>query len=85
MLLGLGTEFEDHGQGRNARAASFGALGAEPDRSKGRFNGIGGAEVGPMLRRKVVKSEQPFFVLFQALGRFWILGLVTGNELIVGG
>jgi hypothetical protein len=38
----------------------------------------------PVLGRKVVKGEQPFFVLFQALGRFWIFGLVTGNELIVG-
>ncbi len=37
-----------------------------------------------MLRRKVVKSEQPFFVLFQALGGFWVLGLVSGDELIVG-
>jgi len=37
-----------------------------------------------MLRRKVVKSEQPFFVLFQALGGFGIFGLVTGDKLIVG-
>jgi hypothetical protein len=71
MLLGLGTEFEDHGPGRNARAASFGALGAEPDRSKGRFNGIGSAQMRPVLCREVIKGEQPFLVFSQALGRFW--------------
>jgi hypothetical protein len=73
MLLGLGTEFEDHGQGCDARAASFGSLGAESDRGKGRFNGIGSAQMRPVLGRKVVKGEQPFFVLFQALGRFLII------------
>jgi hypothetical protein len=37
--------------------------------------------MGPVLGREVVKGEQPFFVFLQALGRFWILGLVTGDEL----
>jgi hypothetical protein len=37
-----------------------------------------------MLSRKVVKGEQPFFVFFQAVGCFWVLGLVTGDELIIG-
>jgi hypothetical protein len=32
-------------------------------------------------RQEVVKGEQPFFVFLQALGRFWILRLVTGDGL----
>src|ERR1700758_2361739 len=39
--------------------------------------------MGPVLGREVVKGEQPFFVFLQALGRFWILRLVTGDELVV--
>jgi hypothetical protein len=31
-----------------------------------------------MLSREVIKGEQPFFVFFQAVGCFWVLGLVTG-------
>ena len=60
MLLGLGSEFEDHGQGCDARAASFGSLGTEPDHSKGRFNGIGGAQMRPVLCREVIKGELAF-------------------------
>jgi len=40
--------------------------------------------VGPVLGREVIKGEQPFFVLLQARDRFWELGLVTGDELIIG-
>ena len=40
--------------------------------------------MGPVLGREVIKGEQPFFVLLQARGRFWELGLVTGDELIIG-
>jgi len=29
-------------------------------------------------------GEQPLLVSFQAVVRFWILGLVTGNKLIKG-
>src|SRR5260370_38938394 len=82
MLLGLGAEFEDHCQRCDTRGASFGSLGAEPDRSKGRFDRIGGAQMRPVPGREVVKSKEPIFVFLQPLGRFWILGLIAGNELI---
>ena len=36
-----------------------------------------------MLGREVIKGEELFFVFFQALSRFWILGLVAGNERII--
>ena len=58
-------------------------MSAKPYGSKGRFDRIGGAQVRPVLGRKVVKSEQPFLVFFQALGRFWILRSVTLDELLV--
>src|SRR5271157_2401447 len=51
--------------------------------AKVEFDG-GGARMGPVLGWEVIKSEQPFFVFFQALGGFWVLGLVTGDELIIG-
>src|SRR6266404_1138117 len=38
----------------------------------------------PVLSREVIKGEQPFFVFFQTVGRSWVLGLVTGDELIIG-
>src|SRR5260221_5416867 len=39
--------------------------------------------MGPVLSREVIKGEQPLFVFFQAVGCFWVLGLVTGDELII--
>src|SRR5258706_138890 len=38
----------------------------------------------PVLSWEVIKGEQPFFVFFQTVGRSWVLGLVTGDELIIG-
>jgi hypothetical protein len=45
---------------------------AEPDRSKGRFDRIGGVQMRPVLAREVVESKAPIFIFLQALGRFWI-------------
>jgi hypothetical protein len=51
---------------------------------KGRFDGVGGPKMRPVLSREIIKGEQQFFVFFQAVGRFWVLGLVTGDEVIIG-
>ncbi len=37
-----------------------------------------------MLRGKIVKGKENFFVFVQAFAGFWEFGLVTGDELIVG-
>jgi hypothetical protein len=54
------------------------------NRGKGGFYRVGGSQMRPVLGWEVIKSKQPFFVFFQAVGRFWVLGLVTGDELIIG-
>ena len=84
MFLGFDPQFEHHGEGGDSRATSLGSLGTKSYGSKGRFNGVGGPKMGPVKGWEVVKSEEPFFVFFHAVGRFWILGLITGNKLIIG-
>jgi hypothetical protein len=41
------------------------------------FDGIGGPQMRPMLRGKVVKGKQNFFVFFQAFTGLWKLDLVN--------
>ena len=83
MFLGFDTELEDHGQCRDPRAASLGSLGTKAHCGKGGFYRVGRSQMRPVLGWEVIKSKQPFFVFFQAVGCFWVLGLVTGDELII--
>ena len=58
-------------------------MGSQPDGSEGGFDGIGGPQMRPMLRGKVVKGKQNFFVFLQALAGLWKFDLVTVDELLV--
>src|SRR5262245_14855118 len=40
--------------------------------------------MGPMLGRKVIEGKEDFLILLQTFAGLWELGLVTGDELIVG-
>ena len=55
-----------------------------PDRSKGGFNRIAGANTLPMLGRKVEECHELFAVFLQAEHRLGILGLVGFDEQIKG-
>src|SRR5690349_5799026 len=57
----------------------------KPDGGKGRFNRVGGAQVGPVLSREVVESEEHLLVFLQAIARLWVFELIVAQEPIVGG
>jgi hypothetical protein len=59
-------------------------LRPKPDGGKGRFDGVGGAQVRPVFGRKVVEGKQHIFVFLQALAGLGILELVVGQEPILG-
>ena len=54
----------------------------EPHGGKCGFDDIGGAQMKPVLRRKVTAGQQFFPVLFQAVGRLRVLGPVHFQEVI---
>src|SRR5947207_15902627 len=64
-LLGLHPQLMNHGQRRQASAATFGAIGPVTNRRKGRFNRVSRPQMYPMLRRKIVESEEHFFIFGQ--------------------
>ena len=68
----LGAFYQDAVPGHTA----LGLGGTEPHGGKGGFDGIGGAQIKPVLRRKVIAGQQFFPVLFQAVGRLGLLGPV---------
>jgi hypothetical protein len=59
-------------------------MGSEPNSSEGRFDGVGGPQVRPVLGREVVKGKEHFFVFLQAFTGLWKFDLVAIDELIVG-
>ncbi len=75
-------ELEDHGQ---AGCAGTVALGPSLSMSHGGergFNGIGGPQMNPVFGWEVIKRQQLFAVLGQAIGSLGILGLVGLQEQI---
>jgi hypothetical protein len=53
------------------------------DGSKGRFDGVGGAQVRPAFGREWIKAEERVLVFLQALAAFGVLQLVMGQEALV--
>ena len=58
FLAGRLAQLEDHGERRHAAEAALGLGGPEAHGRKGAFDGIGGANVLPVLGREVVEGEQ---------------------------
>lgn len=56
-------QLEDHGEARLSRAVSFGAAMPQSDRGERALDGIGRAQVTPVLGREVVEREQHVAVL----------------------
>jgi hypothetical protein len=56
---------------------------AESDRREGRFDGVGGAQVWPVLGREVVEGEEHVLVFLQTVTRLWVFELIVGQEPIV--
>ncbi len=66
-------QLESHRQHAGARHAAPRLGGAQSHRREGRFEGVGGAQVQPVLSRKIIKRQQAVAILGQTLGRFRIL------------
>ena len=84
LLAGRLAQLEDHGERRHAAEAAFGLGGPEAHGRKGAFDGIGGANVLPVLGREVVDGEQHVAVLGQAGHRFVVLGARGLEEEVEG-
>lgn len=56
-LLSALNQLEDQCQDGVFGDAASGFIGPEADGGKGRFNGVGGANMGPMLSREVEKGQ----------------------------
>src|SRR3990172_2969254 len=67
-----------------SRQATLGALGPVAHGGESRFDGVARTKVGPVLGRKVLKSEQFGPILCQTLARLGVLGTEAGNEMIEG-
>ena len=78
--LGAEGEFEDHGGGGFPGETASGLGGAQPHRGEGRFDGVGGADVNPVLRWKIVENQQSITILGEAVGGLGILGLIGVDE-----
>ncbi len=59
-------------------------IGPVADRSKGHFNRIGRLDALPVLGREIKGVYQVLAVLHQFPCGFWILGFITGQELVRG-
>ena len=57
---------------------------SEADGGKGRLDWIGGSQVPPMLRRRVIEREEDFPILPQAFTGLVVLGRVFCQKLIEG-
>ena len=84
LLAGRLAQLEDHGERRHAAEAALGLGGPEAHGRKGAFDGIGGANVLPVLGREVVEGEQHVAVLGQAGHRFVVLGAIGLEEEVEG-
>jgi hypothetical protein len=75
-FLGGLHQLEDHGETRLSRAISFGATMQQPHCGKRALDGVGRAQVTPVLGREVVEREQRVAIPRQTSGGFIVLGLV---------
>ena len=83
-LLGAPGKLEHHRQDAGAGDATACLRRSQPHRRKRRFDRIRGPQVYPVLGRKVIKGQQGFFILIQALSRLRIFRLVSLHESIEG-
>ncbi len=72
-FLRLQGEFKDHRERRQPRPAALRPFRAMPHRGKGRFNGIDGSDVYPVLGREIIKGKEGLFILLQALAGLLVL------------
>ncbi len=79
-FLGTFDQLEHQGQDGVLGDTAPGLVGSETDGGKGGFNGVGGANMRPMLSGEIEEGEQDIPVFDQTLGGFRILGLVGGDE-----
>ena len=74
--LGGVEKFVGHRQSSRPAAGTLGLLGAQPDGGEGGLDGVGGAQVDPVLGRVLEVGEQDLAVLEQLVGRLRVLGPV---------
>ena len=75
-FLGRGLhQFEDHREASHAGAVALGSPMSQPDGGECAFDGVGGAQVNPVLGREVVEGQEHGAILGQALGRLGIFRL----------
>ena len=66
MTLGRFDQLEDHGERGITGQASSGLVGPQSDRRERALDGIGAADMLPMLGREVVEGEQDIAILDHA-------------------
>ena len=64
------------------RQAAFRPCGAVTDGCKGALDGIAGADMFPVLGRKVVERQQRLAILGQTIGGLIVLRPVFGQEAV---
>jgi hypothetical protein len=84
LALGGLSELEDHGQAGDPRAGTLGPGGTQAHRSEGGFDGVGGAQVQPVLSGEVVEGEQRVTVLGEAFSRLRVAGAKGCQEAVEG-
>ena len=67
-------QLEHDRQARDSRSRALGLAMPQPHRGECRFDGVGSANVSPVLRREVVESQKQIPILLQALHRGAVLG-----------
>ena len=78
-------ELEHHLQHAVPTQAALCSLGPVADGAEGRLNRIGRPQALPVLGREIIKGQQFFAILLQALDGLWVFGFKSLLEPIEGG
>jgi hypothetical protein len=83
--LGAFDQHEHHRQNAFPRDTAQSLDRTQPHGGEGGFDRVGGPNRNPVLRRKLIKGEQCFPILFQTFRRLRILGPKDGQKAAEGG
>jgi len=83
-FLSLFYELKDHHHCGVSFQAALGSLGPVADGREGALDGVCGANVFPMLGRKIIECQESIPVFFQAGDSFFVFDVVFCTEEIKG-
>lgn len=67
-----------HGNSRGTRSGALGDLSAQPDGGEGRLDGVGGAQVDPVLGGVLIELQQGVGIVDDLGDRLW--GILRRNR-----